>query len=114
MEKLNTDAGSLIKYFQEYWRARLALLERLGCPHSNRDPLAEFSERLVASLLGGRLAESRVEKGYDVLRPDSGRVQVKYLANPDGTWVNGHTVRFTRIWKLTLWFSSWACSLPWY
>lgn len=92
---MNADAGLLLQYFQEYRRARLALLERLGCPHSNRDPLAEFSERLVASLLGGRLAESRVEKGYDVVLPDGGRVQVKYLANPTGTWVNGHTIRFT-------------------
>jgi hypothetical protein len=90
-----TGPGLLIKHFQEYRRARLALLDILGYPHSNRDPLAEFSERLVASLLGGRLAESRVEKGYDVVTPEGRRVQVKYLANPDGTWVNEHTVKFT-------------------
>lgn len=92
---MNTDIGLLVQYFQEYRFARLALIERLGCPHSNRDPLAEFSERLVASLSGGRLAESRVQKGHDVVRPDGRKVQVKYLANPNGTWVNEHTVRFT-------------------
>jgi hypothetical protein len=77
-----------------YRAARRTFLAALGIPVSNRDPLAEFSERLVAVALGGRLADSRVERGYDVIDPSGRRIQVKYVANPAGQWINGHTVRF--------------------
>ena len=60
-----------------------------------RGPLAEFSEILVSALTGAELAESAVQKGWD-LRSESGdTTQVRYLANPSGEWVNGHEVRFT-------------------
>jgi hypothetical protein len=59
---------------------------------SNRDPLAEFSEVLVAELLSGRLASSRVEKYYDLTDPEGRRVQVRYLTNPAGGWINEHVV----------------------
>jgi hypothetical protein len=63
---------------------------------SNRDPLAEFSEWLVARLVEGRLATSRVQAGFDVIGPSGDRIQVKYLANPkgEGAWTNEHEVRF--------------------
>jgi hypothetical protein len=75
-----------------YRDARLAFLARLVERRSNRDPLAEFSERLVQALWAGTLAASLVQKGHDVVSGAGERVQVKFLANPSGPWVNGHTV----------------------
>lgn len=86
--------AEIVHALEDYGAARRSLLGRLGIPASNRDPLAEFSERFVAALIGGRLAPSRVEKGYDVVGPDGTKVQVKYLANPAGKWVNEHHIRF--------------------
>jgi hypothetical protein len=84
----------LLDAFAGYRQGRRRLLVALGCPASNRDPLAEFSERLVAGLLGGRLATSRVQKGHDLVTPAGEMVQVRYLANVSGGWVNEHTVSF--------------------
>lgn len=78
----------------EYRRARQALLADIGLAGSNRDPLAEASEHLVAALLDGILATSRVQKGWDLTTPDGQTVQVRYLANPADTWVNEHLVDF--------------------
>ncbi len=87
----------LMGALDEYRAARAAFLVRLGLPASNRDPLAEFSERLVAMLLSGRLPESRVQEGYDVLAgPSDARVQVRYLANPAGSWVNEHVIKMKK------------------
>jgi hypothetical protein len=86
----------LLEEMSSYRRARLALLAALGVAAmqaSNRDPLAEFSEVLSASLHGGRLADSRVQKGYDVIAASGERVQVRFLANASGTWVNGHVIQ---------------------
>lgn len=49
------------------------ILDVLEIPSSNRDPLAEFSERFVAALLGGALAPNRVHAGYDVTLEDGAR-----------------------------------------
>jgi len=76
-----------------YRAARLNLLHALDVPNSNRDPLAEFSERFVAALLGGELPPNRVQRGWDVALGDGSKVQVRYLANPAGPrWVNEHVV----------------------
>ena len=48
---------------EHYARGRAELLEAIGVTGSNRDPLAEFSERLVAALLDGELASNRVQRG---------------------------------------------------
>lgn len=86
--------GILLASLAAYRSARMRLLEVLGLAVSNRDPLAEFSEHLVHALLGGHLAESRVQKDYDLTIPSGERVQVRYLANPGGDrWVNEHHVR---------------------
>ncbi|MBO3739487.1 hypothetical protein [Actinoplanes flavus] len=45
------------------------------------------------ALLGGELAASRVQAHWDLELPGGSKVQVKYLANPAGRWVNEHTVR---------------------
>lgn len=87
-------AGHLLRAFAKYRSARLEFLQQIGRPNSNRDPLAEFSECLVAQLLGGRLAASRVQKDYDVIAPDGRRVEVKCLANPRGSWVNERDIEF--------------------
>lgn len=93
---MTTDSISDILYALGVYRvARSDFLRLLGCHTSNRDPLAEFSERLAEAWLRGTLASSRVQRGYDLIDGDGRRVQVKYLANPPGTWVNGHEVRFT-------------------
>lgn len=85
----------LQRAFEQYGAARAAFLAELGLPNSNRDPLAEFSERLVAAIVGGNLAASRVQAGYDVESPTGEKIQVKYLANPPGRWVNEHPVKVT-------------------
>ena len=84
----------LLSVWETYRQARLALLDQIACSGSNRDPLAEFSERLVVSLLGGQLASSRVQKGYDMIGPAGEYIQVKYLANSGTKWVNQQTVTF--------------------
>lgn len=84
-----------LRPYQRYAEPRRRFLSELGCPDSCRDPLAEFSEWLVAQQLNGTMAASRVQRGYDLIRPNGRRVQVKYLANPSSKWVNEHHVRFT-------------------
>jgi hypothetical protein len=76
-----------------YRLARQHMLTTLGLDISNRDPLAEWSEHIVAALVGGELAPSRVQAGYDLTTPSGLRVQVRYLANRRDTWVNWHVVR---------------------
>jgi hypothetical protein len=66
---------------------------KVGVPLSNRDPLAEFAEAFVATLVGGSLATSRVQAGWDFETPDGSRYQVKYLANTTDSGVNEHCVR---------------------
>lgn len=88
--------GTLDNYlgeFREYRQARKHLLVCIGIPDSQRDPLSEFAERVSEILLGGRLCESRVQAGYDLIRERGAKVQVKYLANPKGKWRNEHAVR---------------------
>lgn len=81
--------------FARYSAGRAELLEALGVKGSNRDPLAEFSERIVAALLDGELASNRVQRGWDVMAAGR-RVQVKYLANAsEEVWVNEHHVQVT-------------------
>lgn len=87
-------AAELMNLMRSYSAARRELLESMGCNTSNRDPLAEFSECLMAALLEGELAESRVQPNYDLTDPTGRRVQVKYLANPSAGWVNEHTIHF--------------------
>jgi hypothetical protein len=60
----------LLSALNAYRVARQALLETLGLGQSNRDPLAEFAEHLVAALWGGQLAESRVQANYDLTSAD--------------------------------------------
>lgn len=85
----------LREVFARYAQGRAELLEALGIESSNRDPLAEFSERIVAALLGGELASNRVQRGWDVMA-DGHHVQVKYLANPGNeVWVNEHHIVVT-------------------
>lgn len=86
--------AELVAAMSVYRAARRDFLEALGIPISNRDPLAEFSERLVTELVGGRLADSRVAKGYDVIDTQECKIQVRYLANPEGRWINEHLVKF--------------------
>jgi hypothetical protein len=87
-------ATELLSLMRSYSAARRELLQAIGCNSSNRDPLAEFSEYLMAALLDGELAQSRVQAHYDLTDPSGRGVQVKYLANPSAGWVNEHTVHF--------------------
>jgi len=89
----NPSKQNLISYWETYRYARLNLLNKIGIAESNKDPMSEFSEVLVSTLLGGKRAENRVQKGYDVL-VEKERVQVKYLANPENKWINWHTIKF--------------------
>lgn len=89
-----SEADELLVALRTYRAARQEFLSILGWKDSNRDPLAEFAERLAHAVLGGTLATSRVQKGYDLVTENGEKVQIKYLANPDGIWVNGHHVDF--------------------
>lgn len=93
---MSTQASGLLRALREYRTGRIRLLEFLGIGASNRDPLAEFAERLVAALVGGQMAESRVQADWDVLGAEGARIQVRYLANPSGGWVNEHAVEVSR------------------
>jgi hypothetical protein len=88
------DLGTLIAALGTYRAARLELLAALGCDSSNRDPLAELAEHVALAVVGGEMAQSRVQKGWDFTDTDGRRVQVRYLANPAGRWVNEHLVGF--------------------
>jgi hypothetical protein len=82
----------LLAALDVYRPARQQLLATLGLGSSNRDPLAEFSEHLVGALMGGTLATGRVQAQYDLITSAGQKVQVRYLANPSGAWVNEHVV----------------------
>ncbi|GEM_PF-592014 len=86
-------AVELLAALSEYRLARRRLLEVLALPSSNRDPVPEVAEHLVAAILGGAVASSRVQRGWDVMTPE-GTVQVRTLSNttPDH-WINEHVVR---------------------
>jgi hypothetical protein len=87
--------SQLVEALAAYRAARLAFLEAIGCrADSMRDPLSEFAELLVAVLTGDRLADSPVQKGWDLISPEGRTTQVRYVANPRGKWVNGHEVKF--------------------
>ena len=86
------DATELIRALRAYRDARQEFLAALGCTGSNRDPFAEFSERIAHAVLGGSLAASRTQKGWDLRDPGNRRVQVRYLANPEGRWMTSRRV----------------------
>jgi hypothetical protein len=89
-----SDVAAILEALDAYRSARVAFLAALECPISNRDPFAEFAERLVAAWLGGTLAASRVQHTYDLIDTEGRTVQVRYVANPAGSWVNGHHITF--------------------
>lgn len=84
----------LVSQFQNYSKSRSRFLEQLHLSKSCRDPLAEFSEVLVGKLLNATFADSRVQKGFDLVKPNRRLVQVKYLCNPSGNWINEHLIKF--------------------
>lgn len=47
----------------------------------------------LAVLTGGALAISRVQAIWEIRQPDGALLQVRYLANPAGRWVNEHLVQ---------------------
>jgi hypothetical protein len=91
---LSNGIAELLSQFQNYSKARGQFLEQLNLSKSCRDPLAEFSEILVGKLLNATLADSRVQKGFDLIRPNQRLVQVKYLLNPSRVWINEHPLKF--------------------
>ena len=94
MSSTGTDVGALLDALGRYRMARSEFLEALGCIGSNRDPFAEFAERIALAAVGGTMAPSRTQKGWDFTDGEGRRVQVRYVANPAGPWVNGHVVDF--------------------
>lgn len=87
--------ATIVEALAEYRHARRKLIEAIGCrPESMRDPLAEFSEALVAALSGDTLATNPVQKGWDLKSAEGITTQVRYVANPMGKWVNGHVIDF--------------------
>ncbi len=92
------DLTRIQEVYNRYVEARNALLDELNLNRrSNRDPLSEFSEWLVAALLDGTRANSPVQKGWDVQTPDGKKIQVKYLANSAERWVNEHPIQISNL-----------------
>ncbi len=93
-----SDLSHLLEVYERYIDARNILLDELQLKgRSNRDPLPEFSERLVAALVEGDLADSRVQPGWDVQGTDGEKIQVKCLSNSTDEWVNGITIEVNRL-----------------
>ena len=90
----STQTSNLLAHYRSYTQSRKKFLAEMGLPTSCRDPFAEFSEILVAKLLDASTARSRVQKGYDLVKSDGRRVQVRYLCNPSQGWVNEHYIYF--------------------
>jgi hypothetical protein len=90
----NPDVDRLLAALRLYRTARDEFLSALGCSESNRDPFSEFAERVALAAVGGTLAASRTQKGWDFEDLAGRRVQVRYLANPLGPWVNEHVIDF--------------------
>jgi hypothetical protein len=85
----------LIQQFDEYVTCRNRYLRTLNLSSSNRDPGYEFAEHFIAAIVGGKLADSRVQSGWDVMRPDRRTIQVRTLWNTHvNTWLNEHTIKF--------------------
>jgi len=63
----STDIYELLTHFKTYTNSRAQFLNAIGLPNSCRDPFAEFSEILVSKLLPANLAESRVQRGFDLI-----------------------------------------------
>ena len=96
----NTSSGQksfalirILAVYKHYIEARSTFLDELQLKgQSNREPLVEFSECMVAALVDGTLADSRVQKGWDVKCLDGEKIQVKSLMNPSEQWINGHEI----------------------
>lgn len=82
----------LLLALSKYRVARQELLNALGLSVSNRDPIPELAEALVARYLDGQLAPNRVQRDYD-LSIGAQRVQVRSLTNSGrDRWINEHPV----------------------
>lgn len=92
--EVSSETISLLSAWDAYRTMRRWLLSQTARPTSNRDPLVEFSEQLVALTVGGQLAPSPVQKDHDIVGPTGEYIQVRCLTNPSATWVNGHEVSF--------------------
>ncbi|WP_448072463.1 hypothetical protein [Georgenia yuyongxinii] len=87
-------AASLLQALTSYRAARRTLLDVMSLHHSNRDPIPEVAEHLVAALLGGTVAAGRVQPLWDVETPEGLKIQVRSLSNTGADhWVNEHPVR---------------------
>lgn len=86
VQATSSPVATLLAAHDAYRPARERFFTALGKSTSNRDPLAEFSEQLVTALMRGLSAGSRIQ-------PANCRVQVRYLANPPGVWINEHLVQ---------------------
>ena len=62
------DTDRRLSLIEAYTGSMSSLLESIGVPTSNRDPLSEFAERLVVSCVSAELVPSRVQKGWDLSR----------------------------------------------
>jgi len=84
---------TLLGALAEYRDARRRLITLLNISMSNRDPLGEFAEQFVAAISGGKLATSRLQRGWDVVLLDGKEVQVKSLSEPERRRVAERTHR---------------------
>jgi len=90
---MNQPAKIDVTTLRAYAEARRQFLSSFGRGDSCRDPLTEFSEHVVQTLLDATRAKSRVQKGYDLIRPNGRFVEVRSLSNPTAAWErNEHAV----------------------
>jgi len=70
----------LVDALRTYSSARKKFLNQLNEPGSNRDPLSEFAEEIVACLYRGERAPSRTQRGWDVTSADGLKIRRCLLA----------------------------------
>ena len=90
----NAELKDVLRSLNTYSSERRKFLESIDWLDSNRDPFSVASEILVQHLMGGQLADSQVQAGWDLIDESRKRVQIKYLANTREKWANGHDVKF--------------------
>lgn len=87
---ISTDIRRLLRMVAQYRSCRRSFLRevnkviggKLDYAAYQGDPIPRYAEALVCVLLGSRPSERRNQPGWDAVRPDGRKVQIKVLRNP--------------------------------
>ena len=85
--------NQLKAWYREYLDATDRLLRNLNSYGSQKDPIPEIAEQIIAAAKQGTLADSPVQPDWDVRLPDGKTIQVRSLRNTSlDRWTNEHTM----------------------